>query len=173
MTPLSLDRPAPLPQELLRAEVAALRRREHRRIFPARLCVGPGSDRWAAHELAWPPRDPPDDGLLFDVLDALRDAVPGSGRRRTWLLRPGAPELHDLDVRVAAVADRVAAAHGTPATEGLVVVTRYGWLDARTGESRGGSASGSRPAGGGARTPRCGPGRCRASAPGSRSAPGG
>ena len=54
----------------------------------------------------------------------------------TWLARPGRPQLHDLDVRVAAVADRVSAAHGSPAPPGLVVLTRYGWLDARTGVSR-------------------------------------
>ncbi len=57
-------------------------------------------------------------------------------------MRPGVPEIHDVDVQVAAVADRVAAAHGahgasgTAAPTGLIVLTRYGWLLPRTGESR-------------------------------------
>ena len=76
MTPPILHQAPRLPApELLRAEVAALRGREHRRIFPARLYVGPGSGRWVGHELPWPPRDGPDDGLLLDLLDALHDAA--------------------------------------------------------------------------------------------------
>ncbi|QIK66789.1 hypothetical protein G7072_10960 [Nocardioides sp. HDW12B] len=134
-------------ERLLRAEVAALRRREQRRIFPARLCLGPGPEQGPGHALAWPPRDPPDVGLVFDLVDSLLDAggEPGEagtgsgGDSRLWLVRPGHPEVHDLDLRVASVALRVAAARG-PAYGAvcgpMVVLTRYGWLDPLTGESR-------------------------------------
>ena len=121
---------------MLRAEVAALRRREQRRIFPALLCVGPGSGHWVTQTLPWPPRDRLDDGLLFDLLDGLHDAVPHAGDRLTWLVRPGRPEPHDLDLRVAAAAERVGAARATPGAGRLVVLTRYGWLDPLTGTSR-------------------------------------
>lgn len=144
MTPPTLRRPPAPDHPVLRAEVAALRRREQRRIFPARLCVGPGSERWVSQELPWPPRDRLDEGLLFDLLDGLYDAGPRVGAhpgppvgdRLTWLVRPGRPEPHDLDLRVAAVVERVRAAHGTPGAAGLVVLTRYGWLDPLTGASR-------------------------------------
>ena len=136
MTPPTLRRPPAPDHPVLRAEVAALRRREQRRIFPARLCVGPGSERWVTQELPWPPRDRLDEGLLFDLLDGLYDAVPHPGDRLTWLVRPGRPEPHDLDLRVTAVVDRVGAAHGPDYPRGLVVLTRYGWLDPLTGASR-------------------------------------
>lgn len=133
-------------ERLLRAEVAALRRREQRRVFPARICVGPAPEQGAGHELAWPPRDPPDVGLLFDLVDSLHDAQDAQDARdlrggghgptpRLWLVRPGAPEVHDLDLRVASVGVRVAAARGA-GSGSLVVLTRYGWLDPLTGESR-------------------------------------
>ncbi len=132
---------------LLRAEVAALRRREQRRIFPARICLGASPEHGPGHELAWPPRDPPDVGLLFDLLDSLLDASNArdrpsdahDGESRLWLVRPGVPEVHDLDLRAASVALRVATARGAgpgPAYGPLVVLTRYGWLDPLTGESR-------------------------------------
>ncbi len=145
-------RDTPRRDRLLRAEVAALRRREQRRIFPARLCLGTSPARGPGHELAWPPRDPPDVGLLFDLVDSLFDTVStvstasddsAVGCSRLWLVRPGVPEVHDLDLRVASVAVRVAAARGPahrsphgPAHGPLVVLTRYGWLDPLTGESR-------------------------------------
>lgn len=113
----------------LRGEVADLRQRERRRVFPATLRAGSG-----AAELPWPVPRWCDDGLLHDLVDALLDAEPGAVVPLR-LTRPGVPELHDLDVRVAAVCDRAFAAHGRR-HDGLVVLTRYGWLDVRTGESR-------------------------------------
>lgn len=119
----------------LRAEVGALRRHEHRRIFPSTLCLGELAGDRMATALPWPPRPEDDDGLLFDLLDALHDRW-GAQEAAVWLARPGVPELHDLDLRVTAVAERVLAARGVSPTVPCTVVTRYGWLEPRGGEFR-------------------------------------
>ena len=159
--PRTRDRP------VLRAEVAALRRREQRRIFPARLCVGAGSDGGWPRSCLAAARRASTTGCSFDLLDGLLRRR-ARDRRATgssaWLVRPGVPELHDLDLRVAAVADRRRrrTRPATPAAGGLVVLTRYGWLDPRTRRvAHAGSGCGSRTGEPGRAldgSPRCAPG---------------
>lgn len=66
--------------------------------------------------------------LLDEHEDDVTDAV-------VWLVRPGVPELSDLDLEWQSAAGFAFATRDTrPA--GFYVVTRAGWLDVRTGESR-------------------------------------
>lgn len=127
----------------LRVEVGALRLRERRRHFPAELCLGSYAGPRVSMPLPWPVPETYDDALLGELLDALWDrwdrcdssdpSDPVTGA--TWLLRPGVPDPHDLDVRLTAVTDRVAACRGASRSP-FVVVTRYGWVAPRSAESR-------------------------------------
>jgi hypothetical protein len=121
-------------RDALRAEVGALRLRERRRVFPAELCLGTLGGRRVTATLPWPVPPEYDDALLADLVDALGDRG-GVAAEAVWLLRPGVPEPHDVDMRLAAVAHRVAEARDAPGA-GFLVVTRYGWLEPRSGESR-------------------------------------
>jgi hypothetical protein len=121
-------------RDALRVEVGLLRLREHRRLFPAELCLGAYADRRITLPLPWPVPGTYDDALLGELTDALWDRWDAPSGA-TWLLRPGVPDPHDLDVRLTAVTERVAECRGT-APSPFVVVTRYGWVAPRSGESR-------------------------------------
>jgi hypothetical protein len=121
-------------RDALRVEVGSLRLRERRRVFPAELCLGRLGERRVAVPLPWPVPAAYDDALLADLVDALVDRG-GVPTEAVWLLRPGVPEPHDVDMRLAAVAHRVAEARDAPGAR-FLVVTRYGWLEPRSGASR-------------------------------------
>ncbi|MBI2244577.1 MAG: hypothetical protein HYU55_11770 [Nocardioides sp.] len=118
---------------LLRRAVLDHVRVEHRRCFPALLHAGrPGA---AEEVFAIDPDAPLDQALRADVVAALlhrgrsRGAVP-----LLWLTRPGELGLEDVD------ADWASAAHAAGGEAGidltLVVVTRRGWVDPRSGVRR-------------------------------------
>jgi hypothetical protein len=121
-------------RQALRTEVGSLRMREQRRLFPAELCLGSYGEHRLTVALPWPLPPEYDDALLGELTDALWDRCHG-GSRSVWLVRPGVPDLHDVDVRLAAVVERVADCRGVPASP-FLVVTRYGWLEPRSGETR-------------------------------------
>jgi len=124
---------APL-ERLLRRAVLQLVTHESRRRFPPVLHVGLPAGRQA--EFA--PQDPMDQALRADAVAALLRRVggaPGPGAAPlVWLTRCGDLELADAD------ADWLAAARTAYAEAGLaltmVVVTRHGWLDPRSGTTR-------------------------------------
>ncbi len=89
--------------------------------------------------MEWPAPAVYDTGLRFDVLDGLVETLlpswEGADPVWVWLTRPGVPEVHDVDLTWFAAAQRVLGAHGVPRA-GFRAVTRTGWLDVATGESR-------------------------------------
>jgi len=119
---------------LLRREVGLLRQRETRRVFDTVVYVGTlGGDRDSFVARA---RDLPaiDTAVRIDVLADLLDRT--DDRLRTlWLTRAGRPEPYEDDITWLAAAGTAFAMHGRP-LEGCFVVTRFGWRDVRSGESR-------------------------------------
>lgn len=124
--------PDPLP--LLRREVGQLRQRETRRIFDQAVYVGTlGGSR---ESWVLPARDVPavDHGVRTDVVSTLLESA-ATECAAAWLVRPGTPEAHDADLHWLAAADAAFAIHGLR-LETFHAITRYGWRDVRTGESR-------------------------------------
>ena len=103
-----------------------------------------------------------------------RGAAHGRGRgaargrpakwRTAWLVRPGTPEPHDLDLQWLAAARTAFGMHGR-ALDGFYVITRTGWRDVLTDETPGLEAAAALSR----LTPRCAPARWCASARGTRS----
>jgi hypothetical protein len=121
-------------ERLLRLEVGRFRARESRRVFDVMLQVGTlGGERDSFVVRA---QDLPavDASLRVDVVDSLLEQ---SGGRWTtaWLVRPGSPEPHDLDLQWLAAARTAFGMHGRD-LHGFYVITRAGWRDVLTGESR-------------------------------------
>jgi hypothetical protein len=118
---------------VLRRAVLAHTRSEQRRGFPALLHVGvPGGvEEVAVAE----PDEILDQALRTDVVAALlhRTRRPGFVPL-LWLTRPGPLELQDVDVQWLAAARAACAEAGVGLT--LVVVTRRGWADPRSGVRR-------------------------------------
>lgn len=123
----------------LRQEVGEFRRGERRRRFPLGVHAGTLGGPRASVQVGWPEPASYDAALRLDMVDALlaQEADTPTGRRHVdvWLTRPGVPELHDLDLAWHAAARHAAGAHGL-ALAAFHVVTRTGWLDVLTGESR-------------------------------------
>jgi hypothetical protein len=119
---------------LLRQEVGLLRRRETRRVFDSTVFVGRlGEER---DSFVVPARDLPvlDVGLRTDVVASLLERTPATWCT-VWRTRPGQPELHDEDLAWLAGTAAAFAMHDR-ALDGFYAITRYGWLDVRTGASR-------------------------------------
>jgi len=122
------------PQRLLREEVGRFRQREQRRRFDAAVYVGRlggARDSFVVRAMDLPAVDV---ALRVDVLSSLLDH--GDPEWQTaWLMRPGTPEPHDADLEWFAAARRAFAIHDRPLT-GFYAITRYGWREVVTGESR-------------------------------------
>ena len=119
---------------LLRREVGELRARETRRVFD--LAVYVGTLGGARDSFVVRTRDLPvlDHGVRVDVVSALlEDAAPEHST--AWVVRPGVPEPHDADLQWLAAARSAFAVHERP-LRALYAITRYGWRDVSTGESR-------------------------------------
>ena len=119
---------------LLRREVGQLRARETRRVFDVSVHVGVlGGERDSFVVRA---QDLPavDAGLRTDVVSALLDDAPPEWTK-AWIARPGVPDLHDADLAWLAAAGAAFGMHGRT-LEAFYALTRYGWRDVRTGQSR-------------------------------------
>jgi hypothetical protein len=123
-----------------RAAAAVLRRAvldhalaERRQRFPVLLHVGvPGGPE---EVFGTEPGDRLDHALRADVAAALMQRSRRAGIvPMMWLTRPGALEVQDVDAAWVAGARTAAAEAGVLLT--LVVVTRHGWLDPRSGVRR-------------------------------------
>jgi hypothetical protein len=120
--------------ELLRTEVGLLRQRETRRVFDTVVHVGTlggAYDSWVSRR-----QDAPvvDAALRTDVVSALLERTAGLGDT-LWLTRAGHPEAYDEDLDWLSAATTAFAQHGRDVGD-CYAVTRYGWRDVRTGESR-------------------------------------
>ena len=119
---------------LLRQEVGRFRARESRRVFDESVHVGVlGGPRDSFVVRA---RDLPafDAALRTDVVGALVEDAPVVWRT-AWLVRPGTPEPHDLDLQWLAAASAAFAMHGRT-LEAFFALTRAGWRDVLSDESR-------------------------------------
>jgi hypothetical protein len=119
---------------MLREEVGRLRLRESRRVFDASVHVGqPGGPRTGFVVAA---RDLPvmDVELRVDVVARLLEDASGAWQT-AWLVRPGSPEPHDVDLQWFSAARVAFAMHDRP-LDGCYVVTRSGWRDLATNEGR-------------------------------------
>ena len=119
---------------LLRREVGRFRARESRRVFDASVYVGVldgPRDSFTVRAADLPVVDA---ALRTDVVAALLDDSPDDWRT-AWLVRPGVPEVHDLDLAWLGAAGTAFGMHGRP-LEAFYTVTRTGWLDVLTGERR-------------------------------------
>ena len=118
---------------VLRRAVVEHVRTERRRTFPTLVHVGvPGGTE---EVFAVVPEEPMDHALRADVLAALlQRARRGSAVPMVWLTRPGELELQDVDAQWLAAARSAASEARVVLT--LVVVTRSGWVDPRSGAHR-------------------------------------
>ena len=118
----------------LRAEVGLLRARESRRVFDTTVYVGTlGGDRDSFVVRA---RDVPaiDGAVRIDVVSALVERT-ADDHRSLWLTRVGTPDPYEQDLAWQRAARAGFAMHGRT-LEGCFAITRYGWRDLLTGESR-------------------------------------
>jgi hypothetical protein len=119
---------------LLREEVGRFRARETRRVFDTAVYVGElGGPREGFVVRA---ADLPafDAGLRTDVVGGLLQEAPASWST-VLVLRAGTPEPHDLDLHWLAAARTAFGSHDR-SLGGCFVVTRTGWRDALTDETR-------------------------------------
>jgi hypothetical protein len=117
----------------LRAAVLGLRTAERRRVFGPVLHVGRPGGPVAAY--AVDVRDRLDPAVRTDLVGALLRRLPAEGPAPlAWLTRAGELALHDEDAAWLAAARQAFAESGRPLT--LVVVTRRGWWDPRSGLRR-------------------------------------
>jgi hypothetical protein len=130
-----LDAPlAPATAARLRRAVLSLRAVERRRVFGPVLHVGePGG---CEVPFAVRPAQPMEHALRADVVAALLPRLAASPERPplVWLTRPGELCLQDVDAAWLAAARTAFAEAGLPLT--MVVVTRQGWWDPRSGLRR-------------------------------------
>lgn len=118
---------------VLRRAVLEHARTERRRAFPALVHVGAPGGREEVFAVV--PGEPLDHGLRADVVAALlQRSRRGQAVPLVWLTRPGALVLEDLDAQWLSAARSAAAEAGVVLT--LVVVTRSGWFDPRSGARR-------------------------------------
>ena len=120
---------APLERQLRRA-VLQLVTSEPRRRFAPVLHVGSPSGRQAG----FAPEDGMDQALRADVVAALVRRAGAPPTPLVWLARCGDLELADADADWLAAARTAYAEAGLPLT--MVVVTRQGWRDPRSGTTR-------------------------------------
>ncbi len=121
-------------QRLLRQEVGRLRDRESRRIFDPSVHVGELGGRSAGFVLR--ARDQPvlDAAMRVDI--SCRLVADGIGSRHTaWLVRPGTPDPHDLDLAWLAALRTAFGIHGRT-LDGCYALTRSGWRDVLTDEQQ-------------------------------------
>jgi hypothetical protein len=125
---------APLERQLRRA-VLQLVSGEPRRRFPTVLHVGWPTGRQARFTPDRTPDGALDQALRADVVAALvRRAGGAATTPLVWLARCGDLELADADADWLAAARAAYAEAGSPLT--MVVVTRQGWRDPRSGATR-------------------------------------
>jgi hypothetical protein len=119
---------------LLRQEVGRFRARESRRVFDTSVHVGElGGERtgFVARAADLPAFDA---ALRLDVACTLVEQSP-PGWRTAWMVRAGTPQVHDLDLQWLSAMRMAFAVHGRE-LDGCYVLTRTGWRDAVTDESR-------------------------------------
>lgn len=123
----------------LRARVLALRASTRRRVFPGSVELVPaGGAAGEAPVASWRyDEEPLDHALRVDVLVRLLTDCACRGVWRVGLVhvRPGSHEPTDLDFGWAAAGATAASISGVD-VHSVLVVSRWGWLDLRSGATR-------------------------------------
>lgn len=119
---------------LLRQEVGRFRGRESRRVFDAAVHVGVLAGPRDSFVVRAQDLPVVDTALRTDVLCSLVEQAPPDWHT-VWLARSGDPELHDQDLCWLAAARTAFGIHARP-LEGFYVITRTGWRDVLSGETR-------------------------------------
>ena len=122
----------PQTHALLRRAVLDFRVAEKRKAFPPVVHIGvPGTV-----DLTYEPRrdQPLEHGLRVDLVAALLQAAGTDLVPLVWVTRTGELVLEDADAAWLSAARSAYAESGVPLT--MVVVTRRGWWDPRSGRSR-------------------------------------
>lgn len=119
---------------VLRREVGRLRARESRRVFDASVHLGELGGEGAGFVLRARDRPAMDAGLRIEVMLRLLGDTPQQWAT-AWLVRPGAPEPHDLDLQWLAAARTAFGIHDRELA-GCYVITRTGWRDVLTDDTR-------------------------------------
>lgn len=120
-----------------RLEVGRFRAEHPQRTFPMGVHLGLPAGRRLGFEVPWPVPERYDAGLRFDLLSGLierwtqDETVPPA----LWLSRQGQPTMHDQDALWHAAAVRASGGWDV-ALVAFRVITKAGWLDVPTGESR-------------------------------------
>ncbi len=102
-----------------------------RRALPTLVHVGV----LAGHRIALPADTSYDAGLRADLLTRALDRFDDPTPLMAWLTRGGFPSVHDADLAWLAAADLGFGRHGVQRVS-FFTVTRHGWLDVRTGDTR-------------------------------------
>lgn len=118
---------------VLRREVGELRRRETRRVFDPLVYVGRLDGPRQSFVVRAQDLPVLDAALRTEVVSRLIEecADPTS----VWLARPGRPEPYEMDVDWLRASSAAFATHGRELAS-FHVLTRYGWRDVRSGQSR-------------------------------------
>lgn len=119
---------------LLRQEVGRFRLRESRRVFDTSVHVGVLAGPRTGFVVRAADLPALDAALRVDVVSTLVEQSPEQWRT-AWLVRAGTPQPHDLDLQWLSAVHLGFAIHGRP-LDGCYVLTRTGWREAHTGESR-------------------------------------
>ncbi len=118
---------------LLRQEVGRFRQRESRRVFDASVHVGVLAGPRTGFVVRAQDVPALDAALRVDVLASLLEDSPAAWTT-SWLVRPGVPLVHDLDLLWLS-AMRMAFGLHDRAMDGCYVLTRTGWRDLITDET--------------------------------------
>lgn len=122
----------PLLHRRLRAAILAFKASERRRRFPPVVHVGvPGSEHESFCEH---PVGILDHALRTEIITALVGRFDLAEPPVTWVTRPGGLDLHESDQLWLAAALAAYAEESLPLT--MVVITRTGWYDPRSGTRR-------------------------------------
>ncbi|HSJ19487.1 MAG TPA: hypothetical protein VK964_02840 [Nocardioidaceae bacterium] len=121
---------------LLRLEVGRLRRDEFRQRFDSVVHVGRLGGECRRCTVPTADLGVLDAGTRTEVISRLLEEVPvPEASAAVWVTRAGEPQVQDDDLAWHAAACLAFGALGR-SLEGFWAVTRTGWLDIRTGESR-------------------------------------
>lgn len=121
-------------RRLLRLEVGQFRERESRRVFDTSVHVGVLAGPRTGFVVRAADLPALDAGLRIDVVSALVEQTPDAWRT-AWVVRAGTPAVHDVDVEWLAAVHVAFGVHRRP-LDGCFVLTRAGWRDAHTDETR-------------------------------------
>lgn len=121
-------------QAVLRIEVGTFRAGERRRRFAPKLCVGVLAGERRELELPVRKMEYVDRQVRPDYVLALLETAPEAADC-VWVSRPGETVVTDDDVAWLVAAESAFGSADRGLT-GCFVITRHGWIDVRTGESR-------------------------------------